>query len=117
MKTLYQSWLEQRGCRPGVLVCGICLPDKTHLSRSGGDSFPLDNIEKIFQQLAEFLRSLGQSQLGATRLRWSFAHGQLHWAVRPDNVSLFLFMPGDPSTSDRSQTDLVIDEFLGLEER
>lgn len=115
MRDFFQGWLDQRGSLPGVLLCGISLADHTCLGCSSVPDYPVERLDQILTQLVEFSRGLGQHRLTATRLLWTFENAQLHWIVRPDNVSLALFTPADPRSYDSSIIESLLGEFLQME--
>lgn len=114
MNDTFRSWLEQRARLPGVLGCGLRLPDRTCLSQSNAAAFTLDKLDAAWQHAADAAASLAQLQLPATRLLWTFAEGQLHCAARPDGTVFCLVTPLGSEGCPPSWIEKVIAEFLAL---
>jgi len=111
MQDTIETWFSQIPAAPGLLACGLRFPNFHCVNRTYADGFPPETLEATWHQLAEFITSLGQHRLAATRLRWCHGRGQLHFAMRPDGISLGLCLAAGLSGG---SMDGLLDEFQGL---
>jgi len=91
----FQDWLEKAANYSGVQACGVCLANKSIAVKSFDESFPEARVKELLQCLAEVTFSLRHYQLGSSRLRWVFEHGQLLVARRQDSAIAVLAMNND----------------------
>ncbi len=115
MRAFFQSWLNQQGAKPGVLLGGVFLPNHTCLGCSGSADFPEEKVEEVMRHLQEYSASLLQHRLGATRMLWTFEKAQLHWTARADKVSLVLLTTTNTTICEPSEIEAVLGEFLALQ--
>jgi hypothetical protein len=95
MKHPFQAWVEKTAKYSGVLACGVRLANQSTAIKTFDDSFPEARLKELLQCLAEVAFTLRNSQLGSSRLRWVFEHGQLHSARRQDGAMAVLAMSKD----------------------
>ena len=104
-----QTWIEQRCRLPGILGCGVRLPDRTCFGRSNSKGAPAETLDQAWNQVAEAMTLITQHHLTATRALWTFSDGQVHCAVRADGAVLCLITP--PST--HAYSPALIEKIIG----
>lgn len=97
---------------PGLLGCGLRLPDATCLSYSFDEMYPREHWEQILQQLAETMTRLTGQGLATHRLVWTFEQGQIFLIRRPDGALLALAT--QPNTEASENVDQLAEEFFSL---
>jgi len=95
----FQVWLEKAANYSGILACGVRLANQSIAVKSFDESFPEARLKDLLQCLAEVAFGLRNSQLGGSRLRWVFEHGQLYSARRPDGALAVLAMSKDANAA------------------
>jgi hypothetical protein len=95
----FQSWVEKTAKYSGVLACGVRLANQSIAIKTFDESFPEARLKELLQCVAEVAFTLRNSQLGSSRLRWVFEHGQLHSARRQDGALAVLAMSKDPNAA------------------
>jgi hypothetical protein len=105
-----QEWLEKTAGYSGVFACGVRLPNKSMAIKTYDESFPEARLGELLQCLTEVAFTLRNSQLGSSRLRWVFEHGQLLSVRRLDGAIAVLAMNKDPNAA--SAIEELIAEFL-----
>jgi hypothetical protein len=95
----FQAWVEKTAQYSGVLACGVRLANQSIAIKTFDESFPEARLKELLQCLAEVAFTLRNSQLGSSRLRWVFEHGQLHSARRQDGALAVLAMSKDPNAA------------------
>lgn len=108
----YQRWLEKTAGYAGVFACGVRLANKAVAIKTYDESFPEGRLGELLQCLTEVGFTLRNSQLGGSRLRWLFEHGQIHCARRPDGTVAVLATNKDPGTS--PAVEELFTEFLAM---
>jgi len=97
---------------PGLLGCGLRLPDATCVSYSFSEMCPRKRLEDILEQLAETMALLAGHGLAPRRLTWTFAQGQIFLISRADGALLALAT--QPSTEAAENVDQLAGEFFSL---
>lgn len=97
---------------PGLLGCGLRLPDSTCLSYSFDEMYPREHWDSILNQLAEMMTSLAGQGLAPSRLTWTFEQGQIFLIPRPDGALLALAT--QPNTEAAENVDQLAEEFFSL---
>jgi hypothetical protein len=92
----FHDWLEKTAKYSGVFACGVRLSNRSYDVRSYHESFPEPRIGELLQSITEVAFTLRNSQLGSTRLRWTFTGGQIHSARRPDGAIAVVAASKDP---------------------
>jgi hypothetical protein len=93
----FQGWVDRTAQYSGVLACGVRLANQSVAIKTFDESLPEAHLKELLQCLAEVAFTLRNSQLGSSRLRWAFEHGQLHSARRKDGTLAVLVMNNDPN--------------------
>jgi hypothetical protein len=106
----FQSWVEKTAKYSGVLACGVRLANQATAIKSFDETFPEARIKELLQSLAEVAFTLRNSQLGSSRLRWVFEHGQLYSVRRQDGAIAVLAMNKDPDAA--AAIEELFTEFL-----
>ena len=91
----FQDWLEKAAKNSGILACGVRLANQSVAVKSFDASIPEARLRDFLQCLTEVAFGLRNSQLGGSRLRWVFEHGQLYSVRRPDGALAVLAMSKD----------------------
>jgi hypothetical protein len=91
----FQGWLEKAANHSGILACGVRLANQSIAVKSFDPSFPEARLGDFLQCLTEVTFGLRNSQLGGSRLRWVFEHGQLYSVRRQDGALAVLAMSKD----------------------
>src|ERR1700689_2614435 len=94
----FQGWVDKTAKYSGVLACGVRLANKSVAIKSFDESYPESRLKELLQCLTEVAFTLRNSQLGSSRLRWVFEHGQLLSARRADGAIAVLAMNKDPNS-------------------
>jgi hypothetical protein len=97
---------------PGLLGCGLRLPDATCLSYSFDEMCPREQMEEILQQLAGTMDWLAGHGLAPRRLTWTFEQGQIFLIPRTDGALLALAT--QPNTEAAENVDQLAGEFFSL---
>jgi hypothetical protein len=95
---------------PGLLGCGLRLPDATCVSYSFDEMCPRNRLEDILQQLAETMALLAGHGLAPCRLTWIFEQGQIFLIPRTDGALLAL--AAQPNTEAAANVDQLAREFF-----
>jgi hypothetical protein len=95
----FQAWLDKAANYSGVLACGVCLSPQSIAVKSFAEVYPEPRLKEVVQCLAEVVFNLRYYQLGGSRLRWVFEHGELHATQRPDKAIAVLATNKDPNTA------------------
>jgi hypothetical protein len=90
MNDILQEWFVTGATAPGMLGCGIRLPDSTCQSYSFNDMCPREHLDQVLHQLAETMTLLASHGLAPHRLTWTFEQGQIFLITRPDGTLLAL---------------------------
>ena len=69
MNNTPQEWLATGATVPGLLGCGLRLPDATCLSYSFNEMCPREHLDQILQQLAGNDDIAGRPRAGSTPAR------------------------------------------------
>jgi hypothetical protein len=86
MNEALASIFDESAKAPGALGCGVRLPDRTSRVRSFSRECPDESIEKVLLHLAGTVAFLSSQDLVGHHLRWTFAGGKLHVAIRNDGA-------------------------------
>jgi hypothetical protein len=106
----FQGWVEKTANYSGVLACGVRLANHSIAIKTFDESFPEAHLKELLQCLAEVAFTLRNSQLGGSRLRWVFEHGQLQSARRQDGALAVLAVSKEPNAA--SAIEELFAEFL-----
>jgi hypothetical protein len=82
------SLFEECANKPGILGCGVQLPDRAQLVRSCHRDCTEESLKQALQQLTNTAALLTSHNLAPHRLVWTFAGGTLYIALCP-NGTLF----------------------------
>jgi hypothetical protein len=93
----FQAWVEKTAKYSGVLACGVRLTNQSIAVKTFDEAYPEERLKELLQCLTEVAFTLRNSQLGGSRLRWVFEHGQLHSVRRQDGAIAVLAMNKDPN--------------------
>ena len=88
MNPALNQWLAGCARSPGMLGCGVQLPDRTCVSRSLNEAFPQTHLDETLRGLAGFLPVVSGHGLFPRWFTWNFQQGQLRAVVRPDGAVL-----------------------------
>jgi hypothetical protein len=97
---------------PGLLGCGLRLPDATCLSYSFDKICPRKHLDRILHQLAETMTTLVGHGLDPDRLTWTFEQGQIFLISRSDGALLALATR--PNTEAAENVDQLAEDFFSL---
>ncbi len=106
----FQGWVEKTAKYSGVLACGVRLANQSIALKIFDRSFSEARLKELLQSVAEVAFTLRNSQLGGSRLRWVFEHGQLLAARRKDGTLAVLVMGPDRGAA--SAVEELFAEFL-----
>ena len=88
----FQAWLEKAANYSSVLACGVHGGSLPTVVKTYSELFTEQQVKEVLQGLTEIALGLRVYQLGGSRLRWAFEHGQFHIARRQDGVLAILAM-------------------------
>jgi len=112
MNDLLNQWLAARATAPGMLACGVRLPDRACLCHSFSETCPRENLEKILHQLAYTQSSLANDGFAPRWSTWTFERGLVRLVLRPDGVLLGLVVQSGAEAA--PNPDPLSEEFLAL---
>ena len=112
MNDTQQESLVAGAIAPGMLGCGMRLPDATCRSYSFNEKCPCEQLDQVLHQLAETMTWLASHGLTPHRLTWTFEHGQIFLIKRPDGALLAL--AAQPNTVTAENMDQLAEEFFSL---
>jgi hypothetical protein len=112
MNDTLNQWFANCALTPGILGCGVRLPDGNCMSQSFNDSCPRERLDQSLQSLGDCLSSFPAHGLVPRWLTWTFEQGQLRIALRPDGFLLGLAI--QPNSPAAENLDLLTEEFLAL---
>ncbi|HUA36964.1 MAG TPA: hypothetical protein VMA35_01035 [Candidatus Sulfopaludibacter sp.] len=112
MSNISQERLAPGTTVPGLLGCGLRLPDATCLSYSFDEAYSREHWEQILNQLADMMTLLNGQGLAPRRLTWTFEQGQIFLIPRPDGALLAL--AAQPNTEASENVDELAEEFFSL---
>jgi len=112
MNNASQERLTAGATVPGLLGCGLRLPDSTCLGYSFDETCPREHWDHILHQLAEAMTVLAGHGLAPRRLTWTFAQGQIFLIPRPDGA--LLAVATRPNTEAAENVDQLAEEFFSL---
>lgn len=95
----FQNWLEKAATYPGVMACGVLLPNQHFSVKTCNEAFPEVSISGLLQGVTEVAFTLHNHRLGCSRLRWAFEHGQIHSAQGPDGAIAVLVTGNDANVA------------------
>jgi hypothetical protein len=108
----FQGWVEKTANYSGVLACGVRLANQSTAIKSFHESFPEARLKELLQCVAEVAFTLRNSQLGSSRFRWLFEHGQLQSVRRKDGALAVLALSKDPDAAPAIEE--LFAEFLAM---
>jgi hypothetical protein len=91
----FQGWLEKAAKHSGILACGVRLANQSIAVKSFDQAIAEPRLKEFLQCLTEVAFGLRNSQLGGSRLRWVFEHGQLYSVRRQDGALAVLALRKD----------------------
>jgi hypothetical protein len=112
MSSLPQASFAPGTSVPGLLGCGLRLPDATYVSYSFDETCPRKGLEDVLEQLAETMTLLAGHGLAPCRLTWTFEQGQIFLIPRADGALLALAT--QPNTEAAENVDQLAGEFFSL---
>jgi uncharacterized membrane protein len=95
----FEGWLAKAANYSSVLACGVYVGSQPMAVKSYSESFTEQQIKDVLQRLAEIVLGLRVYQLGSSRLRWVFEHGQFHIARRQDGAFAVLAVNQSPDAA------------------
>jgi hypothetical protein len=95
----FQGWLDKAANYSSVLACGVHGGSLPMAVKSYSELFTEQQVVEVLQGLSEIALGLRVYQLGGSRLRWVFEHGQFHIARRDDGVNAVLAMNQGPEAA------------------
>jgi hypothetical protein len=107
----FQNWMERTVNYPGVMACGLLLPNQHFSVKTCNEAFPEASMSGLLQSIAEVVYTLHNNRLGCSRLRWTFENAQIHSAQGPDGAIAVLVTTKDPSVA--PTVEEYFDNFLG----
>jgi hypothetical protein len=113
MKEKLNLWFASCALTPGILGCGVRLPDKTCLSQSFNDNCPREHLDQLVQSLGDSLPSFSAHGLAPRWLTWIFEKNLLRVALHPDGLLVCLVI--QPDSPAAQNLDLLTEEFLALD--
>jgi hypothetical protein len=112
MNQMIIEWFASCALAPGILGCGVRLPDGTCVSQSFSDDCPRERLDQALQTFGESFSTFTVHGLEPRWLTWTFERGQLRVARRPDGLLLGLAI--QPNSPAAENMDLLTEEFLAL---
>lgn len=112
MNNSIEQWFASCAVVPGILGCGVRLPDGACESRSFHGACPRERLAQALQILGDSIPSFSAHGLAPRWLTWTFEQGQLRVALRPDGGLLTLAI--QPNSPAAENLDLLTEEFLAL---
>jgi hypothetical protein len=112
MNDVINQWFASCALAPGILGCGVRLPDGTNVSQSFHTGCPGEHLNLALQNLGASLSSFSAHGLTPRWLTWTFEQGQLRVALRPDGGMLGLAI--QPNSPAAENLDLLTEEFFAL---
>ncbi len=113
MNAMINQWFASCALAPGILGCGVRLPDGASVSQSFNEHCPRERLDQALQCLGDSLPSFFTHGLAPRWLTWTFEQGQLRVALRPDGLLLGLAV--QPNSPAAENLDLLTEEFLALD--
>jgi hypothetical protein len=86
MNEALNQLLKDCAAAPGVIGCGVRLPDRTTHVRSHDRDCSKEALEKNLVHLANATALLINHDFAAQRISWTFAGGRIFVAIRPDGA-------------------------------
>src|SRR5271170_73558 len=112
MNNTINQWFAGCAIVPGILGCGVRLPDGTCVSQSFHDTCTRERLDQALQNLGDSIPSFSAHGLAPRWLTWTFEQGQLRVALRLDGLLLGLAI--QPNSPAAENLDLLTEEFLAL---
>jgi len=112
MNPALDQWIDRCARSPGMLACGVQLPDHTCVSRSFNEGFPQTHLTEALRCLVELSPVFSGHGLFPRWFTWTFELGQLRAVVRPDGVLLALAI--QPGKGAAENLDALTGEFFEL---
>jgi NAD-dependent dihydropyrimidine dehydrogenase PreA subunit len=112
MKKAAQQFLVDRASPPGMLACGLRLPNGKYVCRSIEEICPAGKMEKILAQFEGLRSALFTEKLSPRWSTWAFEQGQIRFVERPDGWLLGLVVRTESDAV--SGLDPLSVEFLSL---
>ena len=112
MNNLINQWFASCALAPGILGCGVRMPDGSCVSQSFHDGCPNERLDQALHSLGDSFRSFSVYGLAPRWVTWTFEQGQLRVAQRPDGLLLGLAI--QPNSPAAENLDLLTEEFLAL---
>jgi hypothetical protein len=113
MNKMINQWFASCALAPGILGCGVRLIDGTCVSQSFNAGCPRERLDKVLQSFGDSMSSFPAHGLAPRWMTWTFEHGQLRVALRPDGLLLGLAI--QPNSPAAENLDLLTEEFLALD--
>jgi hypothetical protein len=105
-------WLHQVTQVPGIIVCGVRLPDRSTFTRSVAQEFPEEQMNRTWHRLSDTLQTLNVHRVQGQQMRWSYEHAEIHFAVRSDGATIGLVSLTGLAAPDPQIVSNLIDQFL-----
>jgi hypothetical protein len=112
MNQMITEWFANCAIAPGILGCGVRLPDGSCVTRSFSDGFPRERLDQVLQTLGGSWSSFIAHGLAPRWVTWTFEQGQLRAALRPDGLLLGLAIQSNSPAAEKM--DLLTEEFLAM---
>ena len=110
-----QQWIGRNLRQPGIKAFGVRLPDKTCFSHSFAPEFEEKSLDETWHNLIDVANALLLHKIPATRLRWTYGSGYLHFVIRHDGIALGLFSDPSEEASVIEGVERLLEEFMGLD--
>jgi hypothetical protein len=114
MKSTLQDLFERHLPAPGIIACGVRLPDRTHLCQSCTDEISHSQVELALNRLALAADSLNHHRLEANTFCWTFDRMRVHLAQRPDGSTLIVMAENGKHAQAATSTDRLLADFNDL---
>jgi hypothetical protein len=108
-----KEWFDRCALAPGLLGCGVRLPDGTCVSQSFNSNCPRERLDEALHCLGDSLPSFSPHGLKPRWLTWTFEKGQLRLAERADGLLLGVAVEANSPAAQK--LDLLTEEFFTVD--
>jgi len=115
MKEPLEQWVNRRARLPGVLACGLRLPDKTSLTQSWSPDFPAKALDNAWRCVSDAFQVIKINFFPNDHVRWVYENAFLYCTRRDDGACLGVFTGKDPRTFDATEIERLLVEFRALD--
>lgn len=107
-----KQWLTDRATPPGMMACGLRLPDGNFFCRSLDETCPAAKLERLLGRAPIFLAAVATEGIAPRWCSWTFEQGIVRFVERPDGWLLALV--ARPDSDAVARLDPLAQEFLTL---